>query len=176
MNLKRIYARAVFWPTWGWNLLLGRVLCVRSWWNRVDPSVLLGARPLARDVKTLSDLGVKAIVNTCEEFSGHTALYEQFGIRQLYIPTTDFQPPSPDQIDQAVSFIDDAIARGEQVYVHCKAGRARSATVVLCWMIHSRNMTAAQAQQKLLKNRPHVNPHLTQRPVVQGYEAAHSSR
>jgi atypical dual specificity phosphatase len=140
----------------------------------VDPSVLLGARPLAKDVEALSLLGVKAIVNTCEEFAGHIALYEKFGIRQLHIPTTDFQPPALEQIETAVQFMDDTIAGNGKVYVHCKAGRARSATVVMCWMIHSRQMTASEAQQQLLKYRPHVNPNLSKREVVQQYEAIHA--
>lgn len=169
MNLKRIYARAIFWPTWGWNILLGRILGVRKWWNQIDDNVFLGARPFASDIPKLRQLGVQSVVNTCEEFPGHTKLYRELGIDQMYIPTTDFQPPSLPQIEQAVQFINESVAQGKKVYVHCKAGRARSATVVLCWLAKSRHWDARRAQEHLLKCRPHVNRRLIDRKVVQDF-------
>lgn len=172
MNAKRIYARLVFWPTWGWNLLLGRVLRLRPWWSRVEENVYLGARPLARDVATLRDMGIRSIVNTCEEFPGHGTLYDSAGIRQLHVPTTDFQPPTLEQTARAVDFINASLGRGEKTYVHCKAGRARSATILLCWLMQARGLSAAEAQARLLDCRPHVHPHLTERAVVREFEAS----
>jgi atypical dual specificity phosphatase len=61
------------------------------------------------------------------------------------------------------------VSSGKKVYVHCKAGRARSATVVLCWLVHSRRMTPEEAQRLLLKVRPHVNARIYQRGVVLEY-------
>lgn len=176
MNGKQLYARTVFWPTWAWNLWLGRILKVRPWWNQVEAGVWLGARPLRRDVPVLSRAGIRAIVNTCEEFSGHSDLYDRWGIRQLYLPTTDFQAPDLEQIRSAVEFIDATLASGGGVYVHCKAGRARSATILMCWLMHSRGLTAREAQQRLLECRPHVNPKLADRAVVKAWQAELDNR
>jgi len=167
-------ARLVFLPTFGWNLLLGRVFKVRNWWDAVEPRLLLGARPLRRDVATFSNLQIDSVVNLCEEFRGPVDLYAKYSIQQLWLPTTDFQPPSLEQIDQGVEYIEarlnQATTNHGKVYVHCKAGRARSATIVLCWMIKYRGMTSESAQRRLLEVRPHVNPSLHQRPVIREFE------
>lgn len=165
----RWYAHLVYWPTWAWNITLGRFLKVRNWWDEIDTQVLLGACPLRSDLEKLRAAGVQAVVNTCEEFPGFTADYRRLGIDQLYLPTVDFTHPSRKDIDRAVQFIDDAIAAGKKVYIHCKAGRGRSATIAICWLMHSRGLSLHQAQQHLLRCRPHVNPRLTTRPVVRQY-------
>lgn len=167
--MRRLYARSVFYPTLGWNYLLGRVLHLRQWWDHIDPHVIVGAYPFAGDIDALHQAGVRAVVNTCEEYEGPIQEYERLGLVQLRIPTTDFTPPSLADISRAVEFVQEHVEQGETVYVHCKAGRARSATVALCWLMKYRGLTAEQAQAKLLAARPHINPRLTSRPVVQEF-------
>ena len=171
--MPRFLARLLFVPTLLWNLLLGRVLRVRNWWDRVDEHVILGALPFAADVPKLAAEGVRAVVNTCEEYAGPVVAYEAAGIEQLRVPTTDFHPPRLADIEQAVAFMQRHIARGETVYVHCKAGRARSATVVLCWLVATKGMTVEAAQRLLLAKRPHVKRDLDRRPVVMEFAAKH---
>lgn len=168
-TLDRLYARLVFYPTLAWNFLLGRVLRVRRWWDRIDPHVIVGAYPFARDVVKMHDEGIRAVVNTCEEYAGPQATYEHFGIEQLRIPTTDFTHPRLEDVSRAVEFVQQHVDAGESVYIHCKAGRARSATVALCWLVKYRDLSPQDAQQVLLKARPHINPHIADRPVVQQF-------
>lgn len=168
---RRLVARTLFWPTFSWNVLLGRVLKVRHWWDQVDEHVILGAMPLKCDVPKLAAAGVKAVVNTCQEYAGPLEEYHAAGIEQLHMPTTDFTHPSLADVQRAVEFMNRFTERGETVYVHCKAGRARSATVVLCWLVAHRGMTAEAGQRLLLSKRPHVNARLVQRPVVQEFAA-----
>lgn len=167
--LSRLYATAVFYPTLGWNVLLGRVLKVRNWWDRIDPNVIVGAFPFASDVDGMHAAGVRAVVNTCEEYAGPQADYARHGIEQLRIPTTDFTHPKLEDVQRAVEFVQEHVEKGGAVYIHCKAGRARSATVALCWLMKYRGMTMQKGQVELLKARPHVNPRLTSRPVVQAF-------
>ena len=169
MNWKWLYARLVFLPTLVWNVLLGRVLCVRHWWDEVHPQVILGARPFRCDVAKLANLGVGGVVNTCEEFRGPIDLYQQHSIAEFWIPTVDFTHPSLFDVQRAVQFMEQQMARGKKVYVHCKAGRGRSATVVCCWLIKSQGLTPEAAQQILSARRPHVNQHLADRPVIKEF-------
>ena len=90
---QRLYAQLVWLPTLWWNYLLGRVFRVRRWWDRIDPHVIVGAYPFARDVAGLYTEGVRGVVNTCEEYHGPSLHYEAAGIEQLRIPTTDFTHP-----------------------------------------------------------------------------------
>lgn len=176
MLVRRWVARLLFVPTLGWNLLLARVLHLRHWWDQIDAGVYLGALPLARDVPQWAALGVSAVVNMCEEYAGPEAAYRHAGIEQLRLPTVDFTSPSLDQVQRGVAFMNDQLARGRGVYVHCKAGRARSATVVLCWLVATRGMSPEAAQAWIRTRRPHVHPRLARRAVVRQFCAVLEQR
>lgn len=164
--MQRWLARAVYYPTLGYNLLLGRVLKIRRWWDSIDDQVILGARPMPRDPNRFQQLGITGVVNMCEELPGPLAEYERLGIEQLWLPTVDFSHPSRADVERGAEFIQQHYQRGGKVYVHCKAGRARSATIVLWWLIKYRGMKPQQAQKHLLECRPHTNPRIYLRPVI----------
>ncbi len=169
--MRRLIARLLFWPTLAWNLLLARLpVARRRWWDRVDGHVILGALPFSKDVQPLFDSGVRAVVNTCEEYAGPVEEYARLGIDQMRIPTTDFTPPRLADVRRAVAFIASKADRGETVYVHCKAGRARSATVVACWLMYRYRISAAEAVSRLRQVRPHIVNELENRSVVREFE------
>ncbi len=102
-----------------------------------------------------NELHVTGVVNMCEEFRGHDELYQQIGIDTAlgYRPPT-FQPPSLADVSRGVEFLQSHALRGGKVYVHCKAGRARSATVVICWLVKYRGMTLEQAHASFARLPP----------------------
>ncbi|MFN3191098.1 MAG: dual specificity protein phosphatase family protein [Aureliella sp.] len=172
MRTPKWIANAIYYPTLGYNVLLGRVLKVRRWWDPVTDCVVLGARPLPGDPSVFKAMGITGVVNTCEEMSGPLQQYQELGIEQLWIPTTDFTHPSATDVEAGADFIERHRSQAGKVYVHCKAGRARSATVVLWWLVRYCDMTPEQAQQAILQARPHANPRVYLRPVIQElYEA-----
>jgi|JI9StandDraft_2_1071091.scaffolds.fasta_scaffold100894_2 atypical dual specificity phosphatase len=164
-------AQLLYWPTFLWNYLLGRILHVRHWWDQVDDGLWLGAVPLRDDAKRFKELGISGVVNMCDEYAGPVKEYQQEDIEQLYLPTVDFHPPTLEMIERGVEFIHRHVTQGGSVYVHCKAGRARSATVVLCYLVAYKNMTPQAAQQHLLEKRPHINPLIYERAVVKDFVA-----
>jgi len=169
-QIRWMTARTIFYPTLAWNMMLGRWLNVRNWWDHVDTNIIIGAFPFANDVPKMAAQGVRAVVNTCEEYEGPIEQYEKFSIEQFRMPTIDFTHPSLDDVCRAVEFIDLHVDGGKTVYIHCKAGRARSATVAICWIMKNRQIDAAEAQRLIADKRPHVNPHLPSRPVVQQFQ------
>ena len=46
-----------------------------------------------------------------------------------------FEAPSQNMLSEGVDFIDRNITADRIVYVHCKAGRSRSATLVSCYLM-----------------------------------------
>jgi hypothetical protein len=74
----------------------------------------------------------------CDEYSGPVNAYKKLNIRQLHLPTVDHFEPSLSQMHEAVAFIESFRQRGEKVYVHCKAGHGRAASIALVWLL-SRN-------------------------------------
>jgi len=169
-GLRWVYARTIFYPTLFWNMLLGRWLRVRNWWDEVDDDIVLGAFPFASDIDQLAKIGVRAVVNTCEEYAGPLEEYANHDIEQFRMPTVDFTHPSLTDVTAAVAFIESQVGLGKRVYIHCKAGRARSATVAICWLMKSQGISKEEGQQILNGARPHINQRLCSRPVVIEFE------
>ena len=61
--------------------------------------------------------------------------WEKCGVQQHWFETVDFQPPSLTCIHQGLEIIDQVKSSGKSVYVHCKAGKGRSAVVTTCYLI-----------------------------------------
>ena len=116
-----VISKILFYPTFPITVLsrLG------NYWNIVDKTIILGCAPmeLLGHPQKLHDMGVRGVVNMCSEYSGPSpAAYAAAGITQLHLPSVDHYEPSVSQYEEAVAFIEAHQARGERVYVHCKAG------------------------------------------------------
>lgn len=58
------------------------------------------------------------------------------GIKHLRLATPDFNnAPNLEILQEGVDFIKDFKDSDASVYVHCKAGRGRSATLVACYLM-----------------------------------------
>ena len=51
-------------------------------------------------------------------------------------------PGGTDQMARIIGAIDDALADGHNVYLHCRAGIGRSALAAGCWLAEKRGSTA----------------------------------
>jgi len=167
--MRRALARLAYYPSLAWNHLLYWVVPGRRYWDRIDDHVVMGAMPLARHVPDLVALGVRGVVNMCEEYEGPLEAYRSHGVHQLHLPTIDFTPPSLKDVQRGVEYIGEHAKKGNVVYVHCKAGRGRSATLVLCWLIEHLGMSPEEAQLHLKSRRGHVVDGLHRRKVVQQF-------
>ena len=174
--MQQLLIRALFVPTLVYNLLMERLFTERRWWDAIDEHVLLGALPLPWLVDDMAQAGVRAVVNTCIEYGGPVTGYERHRIEQLRTPTLDFTSPCLEDIERAVTFVETHRPQERTVYIHCKAGRGRSATVALCWLVAHRGLTPEQAQAHLETVRPHVDKQLWRRQVVQQFAERHLSR
>lgn len=166
-----LLARSMYYP-WITHRLLMKHYLRPYWWSAVDETVILGALPVRPMVEALHAVGVRGVVNCCEEYDGSAALYAKYGMRQLRIPTIDFTCPTLEQLEEAIAFIKDCKARGEKVYVHCKAGKGRSATVVLCYLMdkHAQaHLRPKSAQIMLQQKRYWVTRTLYKRETVREF-------
>jgi len=60
-------------------------------------------------------------------------------VKFLQLRTRDiFETPCQEKLKKGVSFINEIAGSGGSVYVHCKAGRTRSATLVGCYLMQVR--------------------------------------
>ncbi len=60
--------------------------------------------------------------------------------------------------DQSYKFIEDAIAQGGNVLVHCAYGRSRSASIVIAYIIKKYGMTYEEAYNYVHDIRPIIEP------------------
>ncbi|KAE8670969.1 putative dual specificity protein phosphatase DSP8 [Hibiscus syriacus] len=175
-DAKRVFvgagARALFYPTLLYNLVRNKIQSEFRWWDRVDEFILLGAVPFPADVPLLKDLGVSGVVTLNEPYETlvPTSLYHAHDIDHLVIPTRDYLfAPSFVDICQAVCFIHENSSVGKTTYVHCKAGRGRSTTIVLCYLVEHRHMTPDAAYEYVRSIRPRVLLAPAQQQAVQEY-------
>ncbi|XP_009801172.1 phosphatidylglycerophosphate phosphatase PTPMT2-like [Nicotiana sylvestris] len=152
-------ARALFYPTLLYNVVRNKIETEFRWWDRVDEFILLGAVPFPADVPRLKALGVAGVVTLNEPYETlvSTSLYLDHGIDHLVIPTRDYLfAPSDRDIDRAIEFIHGNASCGKTTYVHCKAGRGRSTTIVLCYLVKHKHMTPEAAFEYVRSIRPRV--------------------
>lgn len=165
-------ARALFYPTLVYNVVRNKLQAEFRWWDKIDEFVLLGAVPFPIDVPRLKELGVRGVITLNESYETlvPTTLYYAHGIDHLVIPTRDYCfAPSLHNICRAVDFIHKNALSGRTTYVHCKAGRGRSTTIVICYLVHYKLMTPDAAYEYVKSIRPRVLLASSQWQAVQDY-------
>ncbi len=166
--LVRALIRASFYPT----LFLNRAMCAAGVWRRwdwIDEHVAVGALPSARFLRHLADSGISALVNLCVEYGGNERRLATLGITQLHLPTLDYHRPCADDIAQAVDFIKEQIEAGKKTYIHCKAGRGRSVTIAVGYIMATRQISAKEAFLHVKSIRPHIDSDIPHAPEVVAY-------
>ncbi len=174
MKPTPLMSHLLFRPTLYWTLLKTRGLKVEDHWTEIDDTLILGALPTRRELLHFSGLQVGGVINMCAEWNGHTSRYDRSGIEQLHLPTPDYTSPDLNAVRSGVDFIARFASEGRRVYCHCKAGRGRSATIALVWLMHSQRLTPSDAEEHLIQQRPHVNRGLASRRAVQQFAQRHN--
>lgn len=103
----------------------------------IDQQLLTGSQPGdARDVGVLQGAGVTAVVNLCADIEYEDgareevlAAYGEAGISEQRFETEDYGHLLPGLLEQASTALLELLDAGETVYLHCRAGWQRSATV-----------------------------------------------
>ncbi|XP_076438554.1 phosphatidylglycerophosphatase and protein-tyrosine phosphatase 1-like, partial [Babylonia areolata] len=157
-----VFARVAFYPTLFYTYMMTRVSS-RRWYDRVDQWVVVGGLPIRSVARQLvAEENVKAVVSLTQDFETRDLTpseqeWREMGVEQLQVSTVDFTgTPSQDKIRLAVDFIMKHRERNQSVYVHCKAGRTRSVTVVACYLIQAHGWTPEEAVDHVKSKRPHI--------------------
>jgi len=116
-----------------------KVLYHQIWQDpKTKAAVFLGPAPWPASILQLvlgSEQRMRGSVNCCEEFGyGWLGLDILFGVEQMFLNQIDYCPVSTDSIKQAVGFMHEHVSKGESVYVHCKMGKGRSATIMVAYL------------------------------------------
>ena len=88
---------------------------------------------------------------------------------ELRLQTVDHFVPSLEHLEAAVDFIRQHEARGERVYVHCRAGHGRSAAAVLAWMVSKDPVVDVQELNRQLRQKRYVRKSLWKQTTLQDF-------
>ena len=103
--------------------------------QKIEESLFLGCRMSTQHVDLLNENDIGAILDVTAEFDGldWTAYQEDFAY--LNIPVLDHTSPTTEQLLHAINWLDQKIAAGQKVVVHCALGRGRSVLVVAAYLL-----------------------------------------
>jgi len=147
-----------------------------TWW--IDQPHLLGSsNPTDDDLVALRSAGFGAIVCLLDE-SEQSPRYDvasaaNLGYTRRCIPVRDFQAPSPDQLDEFVTFVQ-SLNSETHVLVHCQAGIGRTATMAAAYWI-ARGLSVADAIARIRRVRPGAVESDAQLQVLQDFAARRSA-
>ncbi|XP_044263645.1 phosphatidylglycerophosphatase and protein-tyrosine phosphatase 1 [Tribolium madens] len=175
MTTNSMFARFTFYPTLFYNVVMEKISS-RRWFDRIDDNVILGALPFpSLTRRLLEEENVKGVISMNEDYelflANNGKRWNAYGVEFLQLATTDiFATPCQQKLNDGVSFIYRVVNKepelGEPkkptVYVHCKAGRTRSATLVGCYLIKRYNWTPEQAVRHMQDKRSHILLHTKQ--------------
>ncbi len=133
---------------------------LNSLYSQITTNCYLGCLPLTADVKILNNIGIKYVVNMCAEYNGPRKAYKKYNIEQLHLPTVDSTAPSFKTIEKAMKFMKEACEKNEKIFVHCKGGMGRSATIVFCHLVANEKMSPESALKLLKEKRAEITTSL----------------
>ncbi|CAH0400637.1 unnamed protein product [Chilo suppressalis] len=178
-----MFARVTFYPSLLYNVVMERITS-RRWYDRMDDTVILGALPFQGMTKQLKEEeNLKGVVSMNEAyelklFSNDAGKWREHGVEFLQLATTDiFEAPDQEKLFEGIKFINRFLPVGAKlqgvpmdnqqvnsgsVYVHCKAGRTRSATLVGCYLMMKNGWSPQEAVEYMRARRRHILLHTKQ--------------
>jgi atypical dual specificity phosphatase len=142
----------------------------------LEPNRLLGCAYPRREtaLAALAQQGVSLLINL------HTRAHDparlaQHSLTEIHLPVADFTAPSPEQLERGVEAIEQAIAAGRVVAVHCGGGLGRTGTLLACYLTR-RGLAPAAAIAYVRRVRPGSVETRAQATAVEAYAARNADR
>jgi len=140
----------------------------------VVPGVYLGSIGAAQRPDYLREVGITHVL--CVGKGLPRKVGEDFVFKALEV-LDSAETKLSDYFEECNQFIEAAKAGGGRVYVHCFAGKSRSATIVIAYVLHSTGMEYQKAFDLAREARPQIDPN----PgfclqLVQYYKKLHPDR
>ncbi len=109
-------------------------------------------RPQSGDVRILKDIGIRALIGLTEHGPDHETV-RNYEFDYLWIPVPDMTSPTMEELDLAVSFIDEARRNSTPMAVFCGAGYGRTGTVLSAYLV-SLGKEPGEAIAEVRRKRP----------------------
>ncbi|CAO3599671.1 unnamed protein product [Absidia cylindrospora] len=105
---------------------------------------------------------IRRVLNMAEECHDHPLLQHHHDLVYRKIAARDtVEMRNIDHVMmEAVGFIEEAKRYHEPIYVHCKAGKSRSVTAILAYLVSCERWTLKQSYRHVIKARPNMSPNI----------------
>lgn len=148
-----------------------------AWFSEITPRLWVGGAPTyERDFQALLELGITAVMDMRAERAAEPEFFAEHGIAHRQYRVPDVTVPGPDVLTDAVAWIDEQIADGRTVLIHCAKGRGRSATVVAAYLMRSEGLSFDEANQVMRSRRRLVKLQDRHRIVLESWIASQPPR
>ncbi len=115
----------------------------------ITESLAVGHAPMSpADLAAMKVHGIDGIVNLCGEFSDLHRIEADAGFEVCYLPVRDEDVPGMEALEEALSWLDEAVYLGKKVLVHCRFGIGRTGTFVTSYLMR-RGLGLSAATKKL---------------------------
>lgn len=152
-----------------------------NWWTKIEPyDIYLGALPLENEghKDKIISMGVNSILAIVEDFELEEGFFnipvkheqwKEAGLNVEHIRAIDFNPLKRQEIEAGIAFLYSEYRKRHIVYVHCKAGRGRSATILVAFLMEHEHLSLYEAISRLKDQRPEINLNTYQQQALAYY-------
>jgi protein tyrosine phosphatase (PTP) superfamily phosphohydrolase (DUF442 family) len=137
-----------------------------SW---ITPQLAVGGRVRPEDIGRLARSGVTRVVDTRSEYQDDEAALGAEGIHLLYLPTPDTQPLSLEDLRRGAEWVNEQLADGQRVLIHCEHGVGRSVLLAAAALVAG-GMSAHDAVALVQRRRWQAAPNHRQIVRLQAFE------
>ncbi|KAI5709464.1 phosphatidylglycerophosphatase and protein-tyrosine phosphatase 1-like [Diaphorina citri] len=171
MNFHDVWSKIGFLPSLLYVFLADRT-GIENFYTRIDKNVILGALPSNSVLeKITTEENVKGVISVVRDwelklFNVNFTEWEGRGVAHLQLDTIEFEAPSLYAIEKGLEFIQKVAQSGGVTYIHCKAGRSRSATLTACYLIKNYNMNPDDAVKYITYKRKQIRITKTEKAQI----------
>ncbi|XP_070834609.1 dual specificity protein phosphatase 23 [Chaetodon trifascialis] len=138
-------------------------------WIKPGKVAALALPKMASEYQFLLDNGIQHLVCLCERKPPYYDSCPELHLH--HIKVVDFCPPSQSQIDTFLSIVEEANSKGEGMAVHCMHGHGRTGTMLACYLVKMRKMSAIDAIKEIRRlRRGSIETREQEKAVVQFYQ------
>eukprot|EP01080_Neovahlkampfia_damariscottae_P012222 gene12222-5808_t len=120
----------------------------------LDNFLFLGCWKDAKNIKSLEAMKITRILNVTNDIHKNHSNFIVKNISILDTPKTNISK----YFDESFDFIDDALKKKEKILVHCHAGRSRSATIVIAYLMKHQQISLKEAVEYVKLKRKIIRP------------------